>query len=97
MFAHMATIGEVISGIQSLLKTNGVFVFENHYLGNVIDNLQYDTFYHEHLRTYSAMPLKKLFEYYKLNKFAKSYLEIGCGEGIDLKYIINNFNLFFLF
>ena len=32
----------------------------------MIKNLQYDTFYHEHLRTYSALALKKLFEYYKL-------------------------------
>ena len=32
MFAHMATIGEVISGIEHLLKKDGVFIFENHYL-----------------------------------------------------------------
>ena len=32
MFAHMSTIGEVISGIEILLKDDGVFVFENHCL-----------------------------------------------------------------
>jgi len=64
MFAHMATIGEVISGIESLLKDDGVFIFENHYLLDVIERGQFDTTYHEHLRTYSLKSLIKLFSYY---------------------------------
>ena len=60
MFAHMATLGEVISGIESLLKPDGVFVFENHYLLDVIQGGQFDTIYHEHLRTYSLKSLIKL-------------------------------------
>ena len=43
MFAHMATIGEVVSGIETLLKDEGVFVFENHYLLDVIQGGQIDT------------------------------------------------------
>ena len=57
MFAHMATIGEVVSGIETLLKDDGVFVFENHYLLDVIQGGQFDTIYHEHLRTYSLKSL----------------------------------------
>ena len=63
MFAHMATIGEVISGIEHLLKKDGVFVFENHYLLDVIERGQFDTIYHEHLRTYSLKSIIKLFEF----------------------------------
>ena len=66
MFAHMASMGEVISGIESLLKNDGVFVFENHYLMDVIQGGQFDTIYHEHLRTYSLKSLIKLFSYYDL-------------------------------
>ena len=66
MFAHMSTIGEVISGIEILLKDDGVFVFENHYLLDVIQGGQFDTTYHEHLRTYSLKSLVKLFSYYNL-------------------------------
>ena len=66
MFAHMATIGEVISGIELLLKPDGVFVFENHYLLDVIQGGQFDTIYHEHLRTYSLKSLITLFSYYNL-------------------------------
>ncbi len=64
MFAHMSTIGEVISGIEYLLKTDGVFVMESHYLLDVIQGGQFDTIYHEHLRTYSLKSLIKLFSYY---------------------------------
>lgn len=64
MFAHMATIGEVVSGVEMLLKDSGVFVIENHYLMDVIQGGQFDTIYHEHLRTYSLKSLIKLFNYY---------------------------------
>ena len=57
MFAHMATIGEVISGVEILLKDDGVFVFENHYLMDVIQGGQFDTIYHEHLENiFSKIP-----------------------------------------
>ena len=64
MFAHMATIGEVITGIDSLLKDGGIFVSETHYLLDVVQGGQFDTIYHEHLRTYSLKSLIKLFSYY---------------------------------
>lgn len=82
MFAHMATIGEVISGIQSLLKTNGVFVFENHYLLDVIRGGQFDTIYHEHLRTYSLKSLIKLFSYYD---FTITDVERGTRYGGNIR------------
>jgi hypothetical protein len=35
------------------MHENTVLVIENHYLGAVLDGNQFDTFYHEHPRTYS--------------------------------------------
>ena len=64
MFAHMAKISEVVLGVWTLLKHDGVFVFENHYLLDVLQGGQFDTIYHEHLRTYSLKSLIKLFSYY---------------------------------
>ena len=37
-----------------LLKDDGVFISESHYLMSLIETLQYDTVYHEHLRYYSV-------------------------------------------
>src|SRR5260370_25256848 len=64
MFAHMQTIGEVIMGIHHILKNDGVFVSETHYLLDVIQGGQFDTVYHEHLRTYSLTSLVALFKQY---------------------------------
>jgi hypothetical protein len=69
VFAHMATLGEVMRGITALLDNNGVFVFENHYLLDVIDKNQYDTIYHEHVRTYCLKPIIKLFDYYDMDVY----------------------------
>lgn len=64
VFAHMQTIGEVVVGIYNLLEDDGVFVSETHYLLDVIQDCQFDTIYHEHLRTYSLRSLIKLFDQY---------------------------------
>lgn len=63
-FAHMQTIGEFVTGAYNLLKKDGVFVNETHYLLDVINGGQFDTIYHEHLRTYSLKSLIKLFDQY---------------------------------
>lgn len=63
-FAHMQTIGEFISSAYNLLKNDGVFINETHYLLDVINGGQFDTIYHEHLRTYSLKAYVKLFEHY---------------------------------
>ena len=82
MFAHMATIGEVVSGIETLLKDDGVFVLENHYLLDVIQSGQFDTTYHEHLRTYSLKSLVKLFSYYN---FTITDVERGSRYGGNIR------------
>jgi hypothetical protein len=69
VFAHMSSLGEVMRGIIKLMDKKSYFVFENHYLDNVISSLQYDTFYHEHLRTYTLHSLSKLFQTYNLCLF----------------------------
>ncbi|MBI2596916.1 methyltransferase domain-containing protein [Candidatus Daviesbacteria bacterium] len=63
-FAHMQTLGEFIMGAYYLLKDEGVFVNETHYLLDVIKGGQFDTIYHEHLRTYSLKSLIALFGQY---------------------------------
>ena len=82
MFAHMQTIGEVIEGIYHLLKEDGVFVAETHYLLDVIQGGQFDTVYHEHLRTYSLTSFIKLFEPYD---FTVTDVERGSRYGGNIR------------
>lgn len=60
-FAHMPQIHDVVHGIKHLLADDGLFVSESHYLLDLIDTLQYDTIYAEHLRYYTIGSLGKLF------------------------------------
>jgi hypothetical protein len=69
VFAHIENINGVIELILQLLKPGGVFISESHYLLPLIETLQYDTIYHEHLRYYSLHSLKYILEKHGLEMF----------------------------
>ena len=62
VFAHMDNILTLLKSIKKLMKNDGLFISESHYLYDLIHQNQYDTVYHEHLRYYSLTSLKFLFE-----------------------------------
>jgi SAM-dependent methyltransferase len=68
-FAHIEDVHAIVDGIVEMLKPDGVFISESHYLIGLLDTLQYDTIYHEHLRYYSAASLKHLLEMHDLEIF----------------------------
>jgi hypothetical protein len=68
-FAHIEDVHAIVDGVVEMLKDDGVFVTESHYLIPLLDTLQYDTIYHEHLRYYSLTSLKHLFEMHGLEVF----------------------------
>jgi hypothetical protein len=53
VFAHIEDLGSVLDSLEILLTEHTVLIIENHYLGAVLNGIQFDTFYHEHPRTYS--------------------------------------------
>ncbi len=59
-FAHIEDVHSIVEGIIDLLADDGVFISESHYLIGLLDSLQYDTVYHEHLRYYSLHSLSYL-------------------------------------
>lgn len=61
VFAHIDNIHEVLESAIMLLKPDGVFIVEVHYLGDLIEDYQYDTIYHEHLSYYSLIALNNIF------------------------------------
>ncbi|MGQ0663484.1 MAG: class I SAM-dependent methyltransferase [Pseudomonadota bacterium] len=69
VFAHIARIHDVVDAIIDLMAPDGVFVSESHYLLDLVETLQYDTIYHEHLRYYALGSLKTLLEGHGLEVF----------------------------
>ena len=68
-FAHIEDVHAIVDGIVEMLTPDGVFISESHYLIRLLDTLQYDTIYHEHLRYYSLTSLKHLLEMHDLEVF----------------------------
>jgi hypothetical protein len=69
VFAHITEPHAVVDAITDLLADDGIFVSESHYLLPLIETLQYDTIYHEHLRYYHLGALDHLLRRHDLEIF----------------------------
>ncbi|HYI26918.1 MAG TPA: class I SAM-dependent methyltransferase [Bradyrhizobium sp.] len=68
-FAHIEDVHAIVEGVIEMLAPDGVFISESHYLIGLLDSLQYDTVYHEHLRYYSVGSLAHLLGMHGLEIF----------------------------
>ncbi len=68
-FAHIDDMIDIMNGVKCLLKDDGVFVFEIYYLGTLIDELQYDMIYHEHMSYYSLRALTAFLKRFGMEVF----------------------------
>ena len=67
VFAHVQRLGDFIRGLNIILKDGGYFCFENHYLVDILEKFQFDTIYHEHLRSLSISAVVNLFSQYNFS------------------------------
>jgi hypothetical protein len=68
-FAHIENVHAIVEAVLALLRDDGVFITESHYLADLVETLQYDTIYHEHMRYYSLHSLRYLLEMHGLEVF----------------------------
>jgi SAM-dependent methyltransferase len=61
VLAHVPDTNGFVSGIRALLKDTGVAVIEVPYVKDLVDHIEFDTIYHEHLCYFSVTALDKLF------------------------------------
>jgi SAM-dependent methyltransferase len=61
VLAHVADLHGVVAGLALLLKSDGVAVIEVPYVKDLIDRVEFDTIYHEHLCYFSLSALDRLF------------------------------------
>lgn len=57
VFAHVDDTLDFLRGCKRLIADNGLVVIEAPYLGDLLDGLEYDTIYHEHLCYFSVTAL----------------------------------------
>lgn len=90
VFAHIDNIENVIRNINKILDKDGVFVSESHYLVSLLETVQYDTIYHEHMRYYSLTSLNYLFKKYNLKIFYAK--KIPTHGGSIRVYVAKSYN-----
>jgi 2-polyprenyl-3-methyl-5-hydroxy-6-metoxy-1,4-benzoquinol methylase len=61
VMCHIPDIHELAQGISSLLKPDGVLIFEDPYLGDVVRLTSYDQIYDEHVFLFSALSVQSIF------------------------------------
>lgn len=105
VFAHIEDLNLLLSNLTEIMNKNTLLVIENHYLGEIINRSQFDSFYLEHPRTYSVNSFIHIAK--KLNKniekidFPKRYggnIRVFISEknnkiNLSDKFDIHDFNL----
>ncbi|BFM08718.1 class I SAM-dependent methyltransferase [Halioxenophilus aromaticivorans] len=61
VLAHVADTNGIVSALATLVKDDGEIVIEVPYVKDLIEHVEFDTIYHEHLCYFSGIALDKLF------------------------------------
>ncbi len=80
VLAHIDDLHGVLTGVDALLGDRGVLVAEVPYLGDLIERVEYDTIYHEHLSYFSIGPLVDLFDRFDVELIGLDHLAIHGGS-----------------
>lgn len=69
VFAHAPDTNDFVAGLHALLKTDGWIVLEFPYGAEMIEKVEFDTIYHEHVFYFTLTPLVPLFMRHGLEIF----------------------------
>lgn len=67
VLAHVPDPNDFVAGMATLLREDGIAEVEAPYMKDLIDNLEFDTIYHEHVSYFSVTAANALFERHALS------------------------------
>ncbi|QMU71073.1 class I SAM-dependent methyltransferase [Streptacidiphilus sp. P02-A3a] len=79
-FSHIPYLDSVFEGITALLKPDGVFVFEDPYLGDVMERTSFDQIYDEHFYFFTALSARAMARRYGFELVDVEHLDVHGGE-----------------
>lgn len=85
VICHIPYMHSVLAGVAKLLKPSGVFIFEDPYLGDIIEKVSYDQIYDEHVFYFSATSVSNMIAQHGLELFDVEHLEVHGGS---MRYFI---------
>ena len=80
VFPHLQNLKDFAKSVNILLDDGGILLIEAHYLKNLLDDVAFDTIYHEHCSYWSIKAVQKYFEMYDLELFNVDRLPIHHGQ-----------------
>ena len=80
VLAHIDDLAAVMDGLDTLLDERGVFIAEVPYLADLLQHVEYDTIYHEHLSYFAVLPLVRLFDRAGLELFDVQRVSVHGGS-----------------
>ena len=69
VLAHVPNLNDFVAGLTALVKPNGVITMEFPHLVKLVEEMQFDTVYHEHFSYFSLFVAKKIFARHGLRIF----------------------------
>ncbi len=87
VFAHIHDLDSAVEGVKLLLADDGVFVVEAPSALDLLENLEYDTIYHQHIGYLSVLPMKRYFERFGLELFDVTKSDIHGGT---IRYFVGH-------
>lgn len=87
VMCHIPYIHSIVEGITLLVKENGVVVFEDPYVGDVIEKVTYDQIYDEHTFLFSVNSINYIFKKYNMEVFDVEHQETHGGS---MRYFIGH-------
>jgi hypothetical protein len=80
VLAHVADLNGFVGGMAAVLAVDGVAVIEAPYLRDLIEKIEFDTIYHEHLCYFSVTALHRLFARHSLALIDVERIDIHGGS-----------------
>ncbi|MFF7768508.1 methyltransferase domain-containing protein [Streptomyces massasporeus] len=77
---HIPYVDSVFRGVDALLATDGVFVFEDPYLGDIVERASFDQIYDEHFYLFSASSVQAAARQYGFELVDVERLPVHGGE-----------------
>ncbi len=77
---HIAHVESLFRGIDALLSDDGIFVFEEPYLGTIIDGMAFDQIYDEHVFYFSAGSVRRMAERFGFELVHAEHIAMHGGE-----------------
>lgn len=85
VICHIPYMHSVLAGVAKLLKPDGVFIFEDPYLGDILEKVSYDQIYDEHVFYFSATSVSNMIDRHGLELFDVEHLDVHGGS---MRYFI---------